>query len=96
MNSSTTGTATPGFLTKCLIKRNHRPQTDTKHVTHRIFRRDDYRCSICGRGATDGVKLQIDHKRPVSKGGTDDESNLWTLCAHCNVSKSNLGLEKKR
>ena len=52
-----------------------------------IMRRDGYRCQICGRTAQDGVILEVDHKIPRSKGGTDHPSNLWTLCFDCNRGK---------
>jgi uncharacterized protein YozE (UPF0346 family) len=53
-----------------------------------IFRNDDYRCQICGASAKDdGVKLELDHRIPKSKGGSDDKSNLWTLCFNCNRGK---------
>jgi hypothetical protein len=53
----------------------------------RILERDKYRCVICGRSAEDGVKLQVDHIHPKSKGGIADESNLATLCFDCNIGK---------
>ena len=53
----------------------------------RILERDKYRCVICGRTAEDGVKLQVDHIHPKSKGGMADESNLATLCFDCNIGK---------
>lgn len=53
----------------------------------RIFKRDNYRCQLCGATAQDGVRLEMDHKVPRAKGGTDDESNLWTLCFECNRGK---------
>ena len=34
--------------------------------------------------------LQVDHILPVSRGGTNDISNLTTLCGSCNSSKNNL------
>ena len=52
-----------------------------------VLKRDDYRCQICGRDAQDGIKLEVDHKTPVAKGGTDDPLNLWTLCFDCNRGK---------
>jgi HNH endonuclease len=54
-----------------------------------ILKRDGYRCVVCGQDAAHGVSLEIDHVVPVSKGGTDDEANLQTLCAPCNRGKSN-------
>ncbi len=53
-----------------------------------IMRRDNFRCQLCGRVASDDAILQIDHKVPVAKGGTNDDSNLWTLCSDCNLAKS--------
>lgn len=58
-----------------------------------ILRRDDYRCQLCGRSAADGVRLHIDHKAAVSKGGANSVDNLWTLCEPCNLGKSDLSLE---
>ena len=53
-----------------------------------IFRRDKYKCQICGASTNEeNVKLEIDHKIPVAKRGTNDLSNLWTLCFKCNRGK---------
>lgn len=48
-----------------------------------VFERDEYRCVKCGGH----LNLSIDHIHPFSKGGSDDESNLQTLCRSCNSSK---------
>lgn len=53
-----------------------------------ILKRDGYKCRICGRGAEDGVKLEVDHIQPKSNGGKDFADNLWTLCFNCNRGKS--------
>jgi hypothetical protein len=52
-----------------------------------IFERDKYRCVYCGRNADDGVKLEVDHIHPFSKGGSSDKSNLQVLCFDCNHGK---------
>lgn len=52
-----------------------------------IFKRDSYRCRICGASAEDGRRLEVDHKVAVAKGGTNAEDNLWTLCFECNRGK---------
>lgn len=57
-----------------------------------VLKRDHYRCQICGRTAQDGVKLEVDHKIARSKGGSDDLSNLWTLCFDCNRGKRDKSL----
>lgn len=57
-------------------------------VRWRVLRRDRYRCRLCGRSpATAPIELQIDHVRPMSKGGTNEPSNLRTLCADCNSGR---------
>ncbi len=58
-----------------------------------IFQRDNYRCQICGRSAPNGARLEVDHKRALAVGGTNDASNLWTLCFDCNRGKSDLYLD---
>jgi hypothetical protein len=63
-----------------------------KSLRFDILKRDNYRCQICGRDASDGVKLEIDHKVPKSKGGQDTYENLWTLCYDCNRGKSTKSL----
>lgn len=52
-----------------------------------IFKRDSYRCCICGASAEEGSRLEIDHKIAVANGGTNDKDNLWTLCFECNRGK---------
>lgn len=65
-----------------------------KGIRFDILQRDGFKCCICGRGAADGVRLEVDHKYPKSKGGTDNLSNLWTLCFQCNRGKSAKQLHK--
>lgn len=74
------------------------PVTRERTVTHsqrqRILRRDNFTCQLCGargpgaRPVGGTAELRVDHKLPFSRGGTDDDSNLWTLCFECNSGKS--------
>jgi len=59
-----------------------------------VLRRDKFACRQCGRTADDGVKLEIDHRLPKSKGGTNAQSNLWVLCDACNRGKSDRENDK--
>jgi len=59
----------------------------TDSLRYDVLKRDAFRCVICGRTARDGVKLHVDHIRPVSKGGKTELNNLRTLCDACNMGK---------
>jgi hypothetical protein len=55
-----------------------------------VLARDNWKCCACGRTSQgEAVRLEVDHIIPRSKGGTDDLSNLQTLCRKCNGGKSN-------
>lgn len=60
----------------------------TKSQRFKILERDDFTCQYCGAKAPD-VVLEIDHIKPISKGGTNDLYNLVTSCFECNRGKSN-------
>jgi len=45
-----------------------------------VLKRDGYRCVNCGQT---GTELHVHHIIPRSEGGTNDLSNLVTLCAKC-------------
>ena len=51
-----------------------------------IYKRDGYKCVRCGED--DRAELTLDHIVPVSRGGTERNSNLQTMCRHCNGLKA--------
>lgn len=55
-----------------------------------IFKRDGYKCVICGRGKKDGVDLQVDHIKSKDFGGEATIENGQTLCSQHNFIKKNL------
>lgn len=59
-----------------------------------ILKRDGYRCKLCGIASADGpyVRLEVDHRIPKVKGGTNAMANLWTLCNACNRGKGRQDL----
>lgn len=70
--------------------------SDRKPFTARerfeTLKRFDFKCRYCGRSSEDGVKLHVDHVIPVSKGGTNEQSNLVAACQDCNLGKGDKNL----
>jgi hypothetical protein len=62
--------------------------TISARLRYRIFKRDGFRCQICGRTQADDVTLHVDHRKSVADGGSDELENLQTLCSDCNLGKS--------
>jgi len=61
----------------------------SESMRYDVFKRDGFRCRICGASANDGAKLHVDHIIPISKGGRTRMDNLQTLCDRCNIGKGN-------
>lgn len=61
----------------------------TNGLRFEVLARDNFTCGICGRSPLKGddVKLHVDHKMPISKGGKTEMDNLWVLCRDCNLGK---------
>lgn len=58
----------------------------TNKMRFAIYKRDGYRCRMCGR-SDDYTFLEIDHIKPIAKGGKTTFDNLQTLCSRCNKWK---------
>ena len=59
------------------------------HIKQSVYRRDNGKCAYCGRHRN--IKyMTIDHIIPISKGGTDDMSNLQCTCKACNNLKEDM------
>lgn len=52
-----------------------------------IFKRDNYRCVVCGKSRAEGVEIQADHIKPKELGGKVEITNGQTLCAQHNFQK---------
>jgi 5-methylcytosine-specific restriction endonuclease McrA len=64
-------------------------------VRAQVFERFGHACYLCGRGAAEGVMLQVDHILPVELAKrhgvydevVDSELNLAPVCEECNLGK---------
>lgn len=58
----------------------------SKKLRFKVLRRCGFKCRYCGCPSTE-VRLDVDHIVPVSRGGTNAESNLTASCRDCNIGK---------
>jgi len=70
-------------------------KTVSTRTRFRVLARSGHKCVYCGRGAPE-VRLTIDHVVAVSRGGSNDESNLCAACEQCNAGKADLGGGERR
>ena len=65
-----------------ILPKRPRQRLDPKLYGQRrqqVMKRDGWQCQICGSRQD----LQVHHKQLRSQQGSDDDSNLITLCAGC-------------
>lgn len=76
------------------LQRRHRTARKAipKSLRFAVLTRDGFRCRYCGAGPGDGIKLHMDHRKPLSRGGLDTFENLFTACEDCNLGKSDSEL----
>jgi 5-methylcytosine-specific restriction enzyme A len=61
---------------------------DWKQTRQRIIQRDNAICQLQLPGCTT-TATSADHITPISRGGTEDDTNLTACCWHCNQKKGN-------
>lgn len=69
------------------VTKKQERQIMNDNIRYNVLRRDNFTCQKCGATVQDGVKLEVDHIIPVSKGGKTNMNNLQTLCNRCNKGK---------
>ena len=76
--------------------KNNSPRQVPPKLRMRVFMRDNYTCTICGKSRENypTLELHVDHIKPWSKGGETIIENLQTLCAECNYGKGDLWEEE--
>lgn len=58
-----------------------------------IYAKCDGKCAICGKPVK-FKHMTVDHKVPLSKGGTNEPSNLQLSCLECNRMKADFLTEE--
>jgi len=93
------------FESRCSTHRlpDTRPSTKKRGPAHRqkrarqaALRRDRFTCQHCGFHSPTGKGLEADHVVPVDLGGSNEVSNLQTLCRDCHGVKTRAEAEARR
>ncbi len=75
------------------VMQKKRKKSKRKYFTAKqrtvIYRKTEGHCYLCGK-FVDFNSFEIEHKVPVSKGGSDELENLWCACSDCNEIKHNI------
>ena len=69
------------------------PSIDEVHI---FLQSAEKVCLYCGIALNRSKKsrMQLDHKQPVSRGGTANTTNLALTCGPCNRAKGEMSLEE--
>ena len=61
----------------------------TGEQLNELFEKQDGKCFYCGDliYSSFNKELHVDHKNPLTRGGTNDISNIALACSKCNLSK---------
>ncbi|CAG9423134.1 HNH endonuclease [Providencia alcalifaciens] len=57
-------------------------------IRARVLHRDKHLCQECLKSGRPTEAKTVDHIKPKAHGGTDDDSNLQSLCWSCHRSKT--------
>jgi len=53
-----------------------------------VFKKDNFTCQYCGRSPRQhNIVLELEHIKPIAKGGDYSLNNLTTACEECNAGK---------
>ncbi len=74
---------------KGTVKRKNKRKNFSAKERLNIYRKTKGRCYLCGE-FVDFDSFEIDHRIPVSKGGTNDYRNLFCSCHCCNSIKHDI------
>jgi hypothetical protein len=85
----------PDLFSTYIHKRRARKEGNggayTSEEIRALFVSQEYTCYYCNKPFFNGkldIKFHIDHKTPLSRGGTSDISNIALACPKCNLSKN--------
>ena len=76
-----------------ISKRKSKRKQFSKSMRRNIYEKTQGYCYLCGKFVKFN-SFEVEHKTPLSKGGTNDLSNLYCSCHKCNKLKRNIYYEE--
>ena len=77
---------------KSIPKKKSKRKQFSKSMRRNIYEKTQGYCYLCGKFVKFN-SFEVEHKTPLSKGGTNDLSNLYCSCHKCNKLKRNIYYE---
>ena len=77
------------FMRKVYSKKKIWHASKSQGTREKIFRRAKGICLACNE-PLNAATYEVDHKLPISKGGSDEISNLWAIHRRCHALKTAL------
>lgn len=77
-----------GILEKVSFKKTKRKQI-SKDLRNQVYDKTDGRCYLCGE-FLDFDYFEVEHRIPLTKGGSNEFDNLFPSCHCCNTMKSSI------
>lgn len=59
-----------------------------RRLREQILKRDTYLCQACLAAGRIREATEVDHVRPLARGGDDTPANLRAICARCHQDKT--------
>jgi hypothetical protein len=73
--------------------RRHRRAKFSSHTKWLLAYEQDYKCAICCDKLP--PSMEIDHRRPLWAGGSNERDNIWLLCPACHSTKTFMENERR-
>ena len=80
-------------VSRGFAKRGASPEQvlDMQRLARRIVR--GVVCTYC-EASVDGITFSLDHRQPISRGGSHDIENLAICCKRCNMAKGSMSYDE--
>lgn len=75
-------------------KKKKRKRRLTKSLKEEVASSQGWKCADCGK-LLEAQLYHVDHKKPLSEGGSDSKRNLQALCVECHAKKTKKERLKK-